>query len=344
MNKPVPTIKDIAARCGVSVSTVSKALNPQFRSGVRDKLRKRILREAEKAGYRPNWMARAMIKRRKHIIGLIYSGDFPLQEGNFHEMVSALSAELQRAQYYLLFLPSRLLLEDSSAVFERVDGFVLLNGKCEKEVLQEIEEREFPMVVLNGTVPTTSIKIENDDEYGAKILTEHFIENRHRKIAYYIGPVYSEKLHYSVKRRQLGYEEAMKQAGLSRNIQIITDTYNHLAEVIEQGGKSVPTALMIHSHVLAINLVGELARRGVRIPQQIAIATFNDIYPIDHLVPPLTAVAIPAEEMGKVAAEQILGWIDTPDSVNKGQSVTFQPTLKLRKSSDYPLNPSVKRK
>ncbi len=337
MNRTVPTIKDIASQCGVSVSTVSKALNPNFRSGVRDKLRKRILREAEKAGYRPNWVARAMINRRKHIVGLVYSGNFPLQEGNFHEMVSAMSAELQRAQYYVLFLPSQLLLDDSEAVFERVDGFILLNGKCEEDVLQEINHRGFPLVVLNGTVSAQGIKIENDDEYGAKILTEHFIQNGHQNIAYYIGRNPSEKLHYSVKRRQLGYEDAMKAAGLDKNIRVITDTYTHLANVIKRGEESTPTALMVHSHVLAINLVGELAQRGVQIPQDIAIATFNDIYPIDHLVPPLTAVAIPAEEMGKVAAEHILNWIDNADSITTNQSIMFQPRFILRQSSDYEL-------
>lgn len=90
---------------------------------------------------------------------------------------------------------------------------------------------------------------------------------------------------------------------------------------------------MVHSHVLAINLVGELGNRGVRIPRDVGIATFNDIYPIDHLVPPLTAVAIPAEEMGKAAADQILGWINDPESVPIGTPIIFKPNLKIRAST-----------
>jgi LacI family transcriptional regulator, galactose operon repressor len=328
------TIRDLAAHCGVSVSTVSKAMNPGYNKLIRAETRDRILRMAKEVGYRPSWVARALVNQRTHTIALLYKGSAPALEGNLQVMVSTLSSKLQEQGYYLIFLPSELSMKADQSLFDRVDGFVLLDEDCQSETREAIQSTEMPLVILNGQLPGRAIQIETDDVFGARMLTNHLTDLGHQRIALYMDlDIEGDVLHYSTERRRIGYEQSMRDAGLEDHIEVIHGVPERLAERVQAGGPTAPTAIAVHSHVLAINLMGELLTRGVRLPDNLSLATFNDVYPVAHMAPALTAISIPAEQMGVAAAEYLLQWADDPESLDLNASKQFRPFLKQRAST-----------
>lgn len=335
------TIRDLAAQCDVSVSTVSKAMNPGYSKLIRAETRERILRTAEKVGYRPSWAARALVNQRTHTIALLYKGSAPALEGNLQAMVSMLSSKLQEHEYYLIYLPSELAMNGDRSLFDRVDGFVLLDEDCQSEAREAIQETDMPLLILNGQLPGRAIQIETDDVFGARLLTNHLTELGHQRVTLYMDlGIEGEKLHYSTERRRIGYEQSMRDAGLDDHIEVVHGSPERFAERIQAGGPTAPTAIAVHSHVLAINLMGELLKRGVRLPDNLSLATFNDVYPVAHMAPALTAISIPAEQMGAAAADYLLRWVSAPQSVDLNASTKFRPVL-MKRASTIPLDDTV---
>jgi LacI family transcriptional regulator len=331
-----PTIMDVARKCGLSKTTVSVILNKTPASTrVPEETQKRVFEAAEMLGYRPNWRARALASRRTHTIGVLYAPPMPLiVRGNYEGIMAGINDVLHRHNYHMMLVPlgenpddwGRLLLD------QRMDGALVLSRL--REPLAEIIMRAGLHVGLVNAdtdlnVPTVIV----DDYDGAVQNTRHLLELGHKRITFLLG---QQPSHYSVRRRQDGYAAAMRDAGLSEHVRVVGNSVEEfVAEFVATPQDQRPTALVVYTHFMAVHLLRVLWEAGCSVPRDVSVATFTNAFPVEDVIPPLTTIALPTEEMGRTAAAMVLEQIETKGQAPK-RRVVLRETLVVRKSTAPP--------
>jgi LacI family transcriptional regulator len=315
-----PTIMDVARAAGVSKATASKAMSlPPEECPVRKETRERILEIAGQMGYRPSWHAKALAHGRSHTVGLLYQGPFPWYvTGVYEGMLQSLAVSLQSRGYHLLFVP--VTENDSSWSHmlhdQRLDGCVIVHQM--PEYFQDVLcEAQLPAVLLNIKGEAQHLCIVPDDRGGAAQITQHLLDLGHRDIAFYQLPLRFQ--HWSIGERIAGYKDALRKTGLAAHAQLIECPADELAQQLsthkvtgsaQKRLKQCPTALIAYSHGDAIELMHALWKHGIAVPQELSVATFNDVYPLEWMTPPLTTVQVPAHDMGWRAGDMLVNLIE----------------------------------
>jgi LacI family fructose operon transcriptional repressor len=173
-----------------------------------------------------------------------------------------------------------------------------------------------------------------DDFQGSRDLTRHLLELGHTRIAFFLG---DQPPHYSVTQRVGGYEEAMKQAGLEAQARVVKGALSGLVESFRsEAADHRPTAVITYTHHAAISLLRLMWEAGLNVPKELSVATFSNSYPVAEVIPPLTVMALPTEEMGRTAAELVLEQIATDGAAPPRRAVLTE-TLIVRKSTAAPV-------
>jgi DNA-binding LacI/PurR family transcriptional regulator len=169
------------------------------------------------------------------------------------------------------------------------------------------------------------------DEFdGGVQVTKHLIGLGHQRIAFFLG---DQPAHYSVTQRVNGYETSMRAAGLAEHMMVGRGALQDFIDSLPAQSPSVrPTALICYTHFLAISALRLLWERGASVPQDLSIATFSNSYPVAEVIPPLTTVALPTEDMGRTAAEMVLEQIEASGQAPPRRAV-LKETLIIRKST-----------
>lgn len=324
------TISDVARQCGLSKSTVSKALNlPENESPLSSETRKRVFDAAHSLGYRPDWRAVALSRSRTQTIGLLCSRNTSPLTGVYEEIFDSMAEVLADKHYQLLNIFGGMPEEEYAQILSsgRLDGclaFETLNDN----VANLLEEIALPTVLVNAATKHALPQILLNDYHGAQLVTRHLISLGHRKITFFHGT--EAVKHYSIEDRIAGYRDAMIQAGLGDQIEIANQTIEiFTAERMLSSDR--PSAVVCYIHYFAIDLLGELARHGIRVPDDISIVTFNDVYPLGRLCPGITTMKIPTREIGQMAVKLLLDQIAGKKIEQK--TITFDETLLLREST-----------
>ena len=308
-----PTIEHVAAYCNVSVSTVSKALSPPDpRYQVSAATRQRVRDAAEKLGYRPNFNAKALARGRTHSIGILYSGENAILRGAFNELLLSLTQTLRRLRYQLLFVPVTEDENDWRNVLEdhRVDGCIVSHGLSES-LSASLSRNRVPTVLINFEAAAPLPHLLFDDAGGAKLATDHLLELGHKRISFFFTPPRTTRpLGQSVSLRREGFMQTMSDAGRASGASSFEGDAVAMADQIARA-KSPPTAVIAYSHREAVALLHELWKRGKRVPRDVSVVAFNDVYPVEQTNPPLTVVALPLADMGAAAAEQLVKLIES---------------------------------
>src|SRR5438067_6625938 len=156
----------------------------------------------------------------------------------------------------------------------------------------------------------------------------HLLRQGHRRILYYAGQAILD--HPSAVLRHGAYQRCMREAGLEP-LPAFVGTADKLVDHIQRSGASSPTAIIDFEHWSAIRLLQCLWRRGVRVPDDISLVTFNDTHPVADLIPPLTTVALPARAMAERAVEMLLRQLEEPE--RGPETVVLDETLVVREST-----------
>ena len=328
------TLVDVARRCGVSKAAVSQALNwsPERPTTLREETRLRIVQVAEEMGYRPSWRGRLLANRRTHMLGVLYMPPMGVvPRGIYETMTDELDRAVRARGYQLIFvrLPDDIALWRQTLADQRFDGCLVL-GAAPHEAVQMLAAADFPSVLVNLPKETDLPHVLVDDFGGAVQVTQHLIDLGHRHIVY--SPGGPEDVHYSNERRYAGYCHAMSEAGLTPLGRVDVKSPAFLDSVGKPGG---PTALVTFQHRIAVAMLEVFWRRGLRVPQDVSVATFNNAFPVEHTIPPLTVVSIPSAEMGRRAAEMLLERIERPAEF-EAKDVTLPETLVVRESTAPP--------
>lgn len=307
-----PSIAEVARRCGVHKSTVSRVLNDRYPEGysVSEAVKAKVWKVADELNFRPNPVLRTMSANRTGLIALLGMSDFNRSSrGPVEEAVNVMLREFAELDYRIC--TSFLTVGDEA--YEpppwRVDGAVVLNPVA-PEQYAGLQKSGIPYVVMNGKARADRPSVNVDDVTGAKLAVEHLADLGHRRIAYVkcnqFGVVLPRDargeliVHPSVAERQRGYLEAMDALGLEP-VPGHDDWDRPVAETIESALDHGATALLSYDHVEAVEVVARLQRAGHRVPGQVSVLCFNEAFPTAEVFPSLTAMAVPGDEMALAA-------------------------------------------
>ncbi|WP_030165915.1 LacI family DNA-binding transcriptional regulator [Streptomyces sp. NRRL S-813] len=306
-----PTIRDVAARAGVSKSLVSLVLRGS--ESVRPEKRRAVLAAIEELGYRPNAAARSLSERRTRTVGVLLND---LRNPWFVELLDGLNARLHDSGLHVLLADGRLnrrLGQDLTRTFTelRVDGVVAVGTLQDPAALRTAADR-VPTVVA-GTrepeLPGVDV-IAGDDERGARLATEHLIGLGHRRIAHIAGRGAVGEL------RRRGFEAAMREHGLADTAVVeqgdLTEEGGYRATVRLLSRRQRPTAVFAVNDMTCVGALSAAEESGLRVPGDLSLAGYDNTYlsRLRHLW--LTTVDNASHDVGRLAAQRLLDRIEDP--------------------------------
>lgn len=296
------TLKDVAARAGVAVSTVSRALNS---SGYVDpETRDRVLEAAQELSYRPNVLARGLRSRQTGVIGFIVPD---LRSQFYAESSSVLQGTVNQAGRQLLVGVSHDDPEAEMRCLERfeeqqVDGVVVIPTGLEARCRRRFR---FPMVELNRVSDgTDNDTVVADEQEGLAQLTKLMLDAGHRRVAFVVGGEETS----TARSRTAGFLAAMESAGADVSGAVFAGTYtphwgSEAAQRVLDGGFTA--AVVASSHVME-GFAEACKAQGARIPEQLSIGSMGDPAWFRFWSPSVTTYSPDLATMGRLAAERIL--------------------------------------
>jgi len=325
------TIYEIAERAGVSSSTVARILRGDVRESHRRSAAnaQRIRQLATEMGYRPNLRARAFSRGRTHGIGLLYTDDAWIFEGVNTEVVNSLVRALQQEGHHLVFCP----IDDRGdwqdiVLGGQIDGGVVFQT-LPVEVAAAVRERNLPLVLLGDNSDPTLSQVVVDDFAGAYAATKHLVGLGHSRVMLFVHE--SVKPHCSVQERLNGYRAAMSEAGLA-TCELMRAHEGTAVDALVRG-KDRATAAICYSDLESTLLAHGLWQVGVKIPGDVSLIGFNDVFATRFMTPPLTTVGFEAAKIGEAGAKLVLK--DSGAEADKTQPtvITIHPNLIVRGST-----------
>jgi LacI family transcriptional regulator len=328
------TIKQVAARAGVSPMTVSRVLNnsPLVTHVTRD----RVLQVMEELGYAPNLLARSLVQRQSPIIGLIVT---ELANPFFAPIISAIQEVVRQHGYFVLIGDSERqpeLQANYLGQFQQVQvgGLLITPLTRDTAALAAMRDSGTPVVALARRWEEGDF-VTADNYAGGKMVAEHLIRLGHKLIA---CVSLDEPDHTAITDRIAGFKDAFSAAGLeaSDNPQLLSNSLR-----VEDGGRAAetflslsprPTAAFVIADRLAIGFVDRLLARGVRIPEDVAVVGYDDIRYSAYLSVPLTTVSLPKQNIGRLAAEILFERLEHRDGKHEWRQVLLEPELIIRSS------------
>ncbi len=326
-----PTIKHVAREARVSVATVSRVMNNS--PNVTDKTRRRVLDIAGRLGYVPHGAARSLITRQTNTLGVLLPdlyGEF------FSEVIRGIDQAARAHGYHIVvsgFHADRGTIEAVlRSMRGRVDGLILMVPDIQVEALPALADR-FPLVLLNGAGSNgryDSINVANYE--GAYAMTQHLLARGHRRIAVIRGSDHN----YDAAERLRGYQAALADAGLRPEpaLQAAGDFteesgFQAVLELLHHRPR--PTAIFAFNDAMAIGALSALREAGLAVPEQVAVAGFDDIPMGRYLEPPLTSVHVDLNALGELATTRLLTALRQPGRMDHRREV-LPTTLVVRRS------------
>ncbi len=331
------SIYELARRAGVAPSTVSKALRNDPRISVATRARIQAL--ASDAGFTVNAAAQSLTTRRTLTIGLIISDYADPYNGL---LMRGIEGAAIAAGYQLLVASAHevgVREIDIARTFRqrRVDGMIIVASHVSER--HEHLDPRIPVVLVAekpALVPDRPFvgSLIVDDEAGARTMTQHLLTLGHRRIGY----VAIGRASLASDARRAGYEDALRQAGIAPDPRlVVVPNRRDMAGVGAEGVQLLlphgPTAIFFYNDLAAIGGLRAVLDRGLRVPEQISIAGFDDLEISQLVTPPLTTMAQPRLEMGRMAAERLLAMIGGDDDRTP---MTAACTLIVRRSTAPP--------
>ena len=333
--RSVATIRDVATHAGVSVATVSRALNGI--GPMSAETSERVVSAARELRYVPHAAARSLSIRRSSTLCVL----LPEVHGEFFsELVSALDIAARDRGYHLLVSSSHGDASEMAAVLRalrgRVDGIIVMSPQqSSKEVAQALSP-DVPAVLLNSTVKgRRSIQIDNFA--GAFAMTRHLLDLGHRRIAFIKGPDQNVDALERLRGFLAALDEAGQMGGGTEYDGNFTESSGYDAVSLILQRKPRPTAIFAANDAMAIGAMFALREAGVAIPKPMAVVGFDDIPIARYLTPQLTTVHVDIAALGRRAIEHLLSEIESPGKGSLRKQL-IDTTLAIRESCGSPRN------
>lgn len=327
------TVKDVAEKSGVSVSTVSHVINgTRF---VSEDLRNKVREAMNTLEYKPNLIARSLRTKRSNVLGLIIAD---ITNPYYSEMARNIES-LGHIQNFTVMLcnsegePIKEEFYINRLMEMRADGIIIISSKIHQEKLEEMVGRDLPVVLIDKHGVGIHMDLVAIDEYeGGRLATEHLISLGHRRIACINGV--SEN--YLNLDRLRGFRAAMESAGLDTDEQLIISSdfdvvagFRNAKMLLEMEDK--PTAIFATGDLIAYGVIQAAHQMGVRIPEELSVVGFDDIYLSKFFVPPLTTVKQPLYEISEAAINCFFERME--NNQKTGRTIHYNVHLEVREST-----------
>jgi LacI family transcriptional regulator len=322
-----PTIYDLAEKAGVSIATVSRALNEK--TGMRQATRDRVLAAVEELGYIPNEMARGLSYGMTETIGVVVATRNVNVARATEERESLLfndavirgaERSAQRNGFALLVasIAPRSGWQAAKRMLGRTDSLIIVDRAVTEEAMTWLAERH-PVVALAWDSPKgNEIVIRADNFGGIRLLVEHLVTGHgYTELGIVRGPVSSP----DANARWHAVQETTTALG-ARIVGTWTGDFSEasgarIARSIGRDGKSPPRALLCMNDLMAVGVVHVLAQEGLSVPGDVAVSGFDDIIVSRYLRPGLTTVRQPAEALGATAVESLFNVMSGETVLNR---------------------------
>jgi DNA-binding LacI/PurR family transcriptional regulator len=330
------TIYDVAKEAGVSIASVSNAINGKGNIG--KKKREEIFKVMERLQYQPSVIASALMGKKTFTLGLLIpdvsnpffaeiarSVEDLAHHVGYSVIVCSTDNQDERVEKYIR------LLEQKS-----VDGIMIGTGVENTEILLQLAEKSVPIIMIAREVSAMSVhSVLTDDFKGGSLAAQHLLELGHSRMA-----VLSENLKVSSSvERVKGFKFALFEAGLAIEEDdilscesTIRDGRRAAAELIRRGNR--PSALFCCNDLLAIGALQAAKEAGVRVPEELSVVGFDNTILSTVTSPMLTTIAQPMEQMVKLAFDLLIGDSEQEDTIK--QRIVMQPELIVRESTSNP--------
>jgi LacI family transcriptional regulator len=323
-------IREVARLAKVSTATVSRTINGSDK--VTPKTKERVQRAIDELKFYPNTWARALGSGRSSLYGLIISDItnpfFPELVKSFEDMA------VQHGQDVLVantnYDPARMEVCVSRMLQRKVDGVAIMTSEMDERLITEFESRQIPLVFLDtGNVRDLASNIVVDYAAGVQDAVTHLAGLGHRDIAFIAGP---DTLR-SARIRREAFVRSLEDLGIGRGAieqgnHQVDGGHEAMARLL--GGSIHPTAVVASNDMTAIGALGAIHERGLRVPEDISIAGFDDIALSAFTQPALTTVKLSREEIARLAFRAL--YRQRQDG-RGGAEFTVRPVLVVRRST-----------
>ncbi len=335
-----PTISDVAQIAGVSKSTVSRVLTGHtlyLRPETKEKVRQAITQ----LSYRPSLPARSLTSKRTCTAAILISD---ISNPFYAEVIRGVE-EVAQPQGYDIFLCNTHYSTDRGLAFIRsladkqVDGVLIMSSSVSDEWVLELANHHIPTVVLDWEMPPPPgqiglIKVDFDS--GIQAAVDHLVTLGHRHLAHLSGPLH---LRTSLLRRE-AFLKAVTAHGLDP-----AQTVTIEGDLQIKGGQTAlaqilalpqpPTAIFAANDLMALGLIRAARAQGLTIPHHLSLIGLDDIWLAADMEPPLTTVALPRYELGRLAMQMLFNLLENERPEPARQQVSTH--LVLRQSTAPPL-------
>ncbi|MER5614486.1 LacI family DNA-binding transcriptional regulator [Streptomyces sp. NPDC057575] len=328
------SIKDVAAQAGVSVATVSRVLNSH--PSVSPDARTRVLAAVDALGYRPNAVARSLRTDQTRTLGLVISD---VLNPYFTELARFVEEEARALGYSVIIgnADERPELQDHhvrTLLDRRIDGLLVSPADGDSPLMADVARAGTPMVFVDRWMPGVDVPVVRaDGRHAIRDLVAHLYALGRRRLAIIAGPAATttgdervEAFREALRAHELGLPEVYIgqgdfQADSGRRV---TERFLALPEP--------PEIVFAADNLMALGALDAIRAAGLRVPQDIGLAAFDDIPWFVHTDPPITAIAQPTGELGRAAVRALVDIVEG----RSPQSVTLPARLVVRRSCGEP--------
>ena len=332
MKKKV-TIKDVAARCGYSVTTVSHVINKtRF---VEETTRRKVLKAIEELGYKPNIIARSLKGKGSKTIGLIISD---IREGFFSEIIKSIETTAFKEGYNVILCDSEEKVNEEKFYIDvllqkGIDGLILSPVDSNAE-FEDLLRHRIPIVQIDrmmSSLKTDFVGIDNLSS--SRKAVQHLIAEGYKNIGF-IG--FEERV-YTMNKRKEGYLQGIKDSGLSPyvlHIPYAIDKYENLiTDWIDKNSKI--DSIVCGNENICYGVLNAAKKLNLIIPYDLGIVSFDDPKWFQFVYAPITAIAQPTDEIGRTAVKLLKERIENREAEEKSElkTIFLEAPLKVRRSS-----------
>jgi LacI family transcriptional regulator len=329
------TLRDIAEKTGVSVSTVSRVLHDNSKKyKISEETQEKVRQTAKDLGYRINTLARGLRLQKTYEIGVIVPD---IANPFFSAIIKSLAGELRKGGYnFIVYDTDEDITIERSAIKslleKRVDGLIIASVGQEFSHIQKISDVHIPLVMIDRCFDTLDIdSVSVDNVKGSLFAVNHLIKEGHTRIAFIQGLSGT----YANETRLQGYKQALNDAGIKIDEHLIVgNDFRSLNGYLETKHllklSSPPTAIFTAGDLIALGALEACREDGVRIPNDISLVTFDDPVFASYLSPALTAIEQPITKMTEMAVAMLYRRMRNPQ--DERRKVLLEPKLNIRNS------------
>jgi DNA-binding LacI/PurR family transcriptional regulator len=335
----MPTIADIAKEAGVAKSTVSRALNGSSR--ISEPTRKRVATAALRMKYEPNYLARNLSKRKTLTIGVILED---IMNPFYTEVAKGIETVLKDHGYTMLLTSSGYVPEAEreltrTLLRNKVDGVLITPVSVDSEAIGLMESRQAPFFIMNDKSENRNLNwIDSDNIAGGIMAAEYLLNLGHKRFMI----LRSTRLRGSRDRFE-GFRHALEARRIRLDDQVVLgdatsrqDGSRLVSEFVHvNGAKELPSAIIAVNDTVALGAMESLFEHGIRVPDDVSIIGYDDIYIASFIRVPLTTVHQAKFRMGQIAATGLLHMLDGRQEP-RGQQFLIKPRMVVRESCREP--------